>query len=248
LHQKALGGLRHALTSCFGRERVLARTVRLWPFISSLQEGKGRNCVRDWRHCACGPRALPRWGRFGSRRRCVVKLAKQREKSVSLRDPRAWTARAGRRPDRRRPSCGRVGGCTNVARIVAETAYLWQALGLAVLRHALVLGRPACRRACRLAGGRGLGLRDGRRVRPRWRRRLCGCRSVWFVHASASAARRHPLLTAVVAGRPHLRTARLRWRLGKSHCGRGRLRNEHQRTDAHDHSDGEHADNATRKI
>ena len=87
-----------------------------------------------------------------------------------------------------------------------------------------------------------------RRVRPRWHRRLCGCRSVWFVHAGASAARRHPLLTAAVAGRPHLRTARLRRRLGKSHCGRGRLGNEHQRTDTHDHSDGEHADNATRKI
>jgi hypothetical protein len=195
------------------------------------------------------PRALPRWGRSGSRR-CVVKLAKQRENSVPLRDPCAGTARAGRRSDRRRPAwaVGCVGGCTDITQIVAETAYLPPALGLAVLRHARVLGRPACRRPRLLAGGRGLGLRHRRRVRPRWHRRLRGCRSVWFVRAGASAARRHPLLTDAFAGRPHLRTARLCWRLGKSHCGRGRLRNEHQRTDAHDHSDGKHADNATRKI
>jgi hypothetical protein len=186
-------------------------------------------------------------GWLGLRRR-AVKLAGKTP--VSLRNPRAWTARAGRRSDRRRPSCavGCIGGFTNIAQIVAETTHLPQALGLAALGHARILGRPAYGRPCRLGGGRGLGLRDGRRVRPRWHRRLCGRRSVWFVHASASTARRHPLLTAAVAGRPYLRTARLRRRLGKSHCGRGRLRNEHQRTDTHDHSDGEHADNATRKL
>jgi hypothetical protein len=199
------------------------------------------------------PATLPLWPRALPRRMAqsrAVNLPEQREESVSLRDPRAWTTRAGTRPARRRPAwaVGCVSGGTNATQIVAETAHLPQALGLAALGHARILGRLAYGRPCRLAGGRGLGLRDGRRVRPRWHRRLRGCRSVWFMHASGSAARRHPLLTAAVAGRPHLRTARLRRRLGKSHCGRGRLRNEHQRTDTHDHSDGEHADNATRKI
>ena len=93
-------------------------------------------------------------GWFGLRRR-AVKLAKQRENSVSLRDPCAWTACAGCRSDRR-PACavGCVGGCTNITQIVAETTHLPQALGLAAPGHARILGRPAYGRPCRLAGGR----------------------------------------------------------------------------------------------
>ena len=153
LHQKALGGLRHALTSCFGRERALAGTGPFMPVYIVFAGGQGAKLRPRPATLRLRPRALPRSGRFG-RRRCVVKLAKQRENSVSLRDPCAWTARAGRRSDRRRPSCavGCVGGCTNITQIVAETTHLPQALGLAALRHARDFGPTGLRVA--LAGSR----------------------------------------------------------------------------------------------
>jgi hypothetical protein len=179
-------------------------------------------------------------GRVASRR--VVKLAKQRENSVSLRDTCPGAARARARPHRPAPAVGCIRGRTDVTQIIAETAHLLHAFGPAALRGAGVLRRPVGRRTRRLRGGRGLGLCDGGRVRPRWHGRH-DCRSVCLV-----GMWRRPLLAGAIAGRPHLRTARLRWRLGKAHCGRGRLRNEHERTDAHNHSDGENADNATRKL
>jgi hypothetical protein len=64
----------------------------------------------------------------------------------------------------------------------------------------------------------------------------------------ASALWRRPFLTDAVGFGPGLLAAGLRPRLGKSHGRWGRLWNEQQRTHARNHPDGEHADNATRKI
>jgi hypothetical protein len=63
----------------------------------------------------------------------------------------------------------------------------------------------------------------------------------------ASALWRRPFLTDTVGFGPGLLAAGLRG-LGKSHGRWGRLWNEQQRTHARNHPDGEHADNATRKI
>jgi hypothetical protein len=66
--------------------------------------------------------------------------------------------------------------------------------------------------------------------------------------ARASPLWRRPFLTDAVGFGPSLLAAGLRRRLGKSHGGWGRLWHEQQRTNARNHPDGEHADNATRKI
>jgi hypothetical protein len=95
---------------------------------------------------------------------------------------------------------------------------------------------PATSRAAAV----GFGLHGGLGV-CRWRGRVCRAVRV-------TTARRRPLLADAIGSRPCLMATRPRRRLGKSHCGWRRLWDEQERTNARNHSYGEHADNATRKI
>ena len=60
LHQKALGGLRHALTSCFGRERALAGTGPFMPVYIVFAGGEGAKLRPRPATLRLRPRALPR--------------------------------------------------------------------------------------------------------------------------------------------------------------------------------------------